>query len=134
MELCPASNRNPPCRKISVFGNLGEHNSRQTCNSNWFSRLERYVSSLVIPEMSLDDAGLIFLQGDKFLFGFGHAQSYELAYKRYHSAATSGLAEASNMLGLMHENGLGRAKDTNAALYWYRSSDGQHNLDASNNL
>jgi TPR repeat protein len=91
-------------------------------------------TSLNYLEMSLNDAGLIYLQGDKFLFGFGHAQSYELAYKRYHTAAEAGLAEASNMLGLMHENGLGRTKDSNAALYWYRMADGKNNLDASNNL
>lgn len=84
--------------------------------------------------MSLDDAGILFLQGDKFLFGFGHAQSYELAYKRYHAAAIAGLPEAQNMLGMFHENGLGKPRDTNTALYWYRLAAERGSLDASNNL
>lgn len=114
---------------------LAERSANSATSANMHvAQLALATGSPDWEELSLNDAGMIFLQGDKFLFGFGQAQSYELAYKRYHTAATAGLAEASNMLGLMHENGLGRTKDTNAALHWYRSADGKGNLDASNNL
>ncbi|KAJ3392704.1 hypothetical protein HDU92_008207 [Lobulomyces angularis] len=85
-------------------------------------------------DISLDDAGKLYTQGDKFLFGYGFPQSYDLAYKRYQAAANAGFPEAFNMLGMMHENGLGQKRDMNLALQNYREAASKNCLDALNNL
>ena len=85
-------------------------------------------------DITLDDAGLLYIQGDRYLFGFGVAQSYEIAHRRYLVAARAGLPEAINMLGLMAENGLGQSKDMSLAFKWYKEASALGCLDSINNL
>lgn len=85
-------------------------------------------------EISLKDATMLYLQGDKYLLGYGLPKSYDLAYKRYYTAAEAGLPEAANMLGTIFENGLGKKKDMVAAIKWYKVSASNGCSDAMNNL
>ncbi|KAJ3164922.1 hypothetical protein HDU88_004902 [Geranomyces variabilis] len=67
-------------------------------------------------ELTIDDAQKMFIQGDKYLLGFGVTRSYDIAFKRYMAAAKLGSVEATNMLGVMYEHGLGRPMDMASAI------------------
>ena len=67
--------------------------------------------------LTLDDAALLYIEGDKYFLGFGVAKSYELAFRRYVVSARLGFAKAYNMLGVLYENGYGVGKDVSSALH-----------------
>ncbi|KAI8913915.1 hypothetical protein DFJ77DRAFT_54002 [Powellomyces hirtus] len=73
-------------------------------------------------DLTIDDAQKMFIQGDKYLLGFGVTRSYDIAFKRYMAAAKLGSIEATNMLGVMFEHGLGRPMDMTASIRWYQES------------
>ena len=50
------------------------------------------------------------------------------------ASAKFGVAEASNMLGCMYENGLGRDPDLATAVYWYKDAARKDYAEAINNL
>eukprot|EP01135_Chromosphaera_perkinsii_P010824 Nk52_evm19s2241 gene=Nk52_evmTU19s2241 len=81
-----------------------------------------------------EDAVALCVQGDKYLFGYGLAKSYDTAFKRYMAAAKFGLPAACNMVGTMFENGLGREIDLPSAVYWYKEAAENDLGDALNNL
>ncbi|TPX67337.1 hypothetical protein SpCBS45565_g03874 [Spizellomyces sp. 'palustris'] len=85
-------------------------------------------------DLTIDDAQKLFLQGDKYLLGFGVIRSYDIAFKRYMAAAKFGLPEAINMLGLMFEHGLGRPKDMAAAIKWYQQSANKAHPESLTNM
>ena len=85
------------------------------------------------PALEIGNAQQLLLSGDKYLLGFGVPKSYETAYKRYLSASPH-LSEATNMLGVLSEHGLGKSKDMVGALKWYTKAAGQGSPEAFNNL
>ncbi|KAJ3009787.1 hypothetical protein HKX48_007743 [Thoreauomyces humboldtii] len=108
-------------------------------------------------DLTIDDAAKLFIQGDKYLLGFGVTRSYDIAYKRYlvsgmrgsqtasslalanptsilKAAAKLGSVEATNMLGVMFENGLGRAPDMAAAIRWYQDSANRSHAESLSHM
>ncbi|KAI8799995.1 hypothetical protein BJ742DRAFT_843411 [Cladochytrium replicatum] len=77
------------------------------------------VTAEDMEHSSVDDAKRLHFQGDRYLFGFGVEQSYDIAFKRFQTAAKLGLPEAANMLGFLYEHGLGKKQDMVEALRWY---------------
>ncbi|KAJ3153799.1 hypothetical protein HDU86_005132 [Geranomyces michiganensis] len=73
-------------------------------------------------DLTIDDAQKMFIQGDKHLLGFGVTRSYDIAFKRYMAAAKLGSVEATNMLGVMYEHGLGRPMDMASAIRRYQEA------------
>ena len=53
--------------------------------------------------LSLDDAKSLYMEGDKYLLGYGVPKSNEKAFSRYLAAAKLDLPEAANMV-LIHDN------------------------------
>jgi TPR repeat protein len=88
----------------------------------------------VMNELDHDDMKRVYLQGEKHLLGYGVPQSYEKAYSRFEIAAKNGLAEASTMLGVMCEFGLGHRKDMATAFKHYTHASNLNNADAMNHL
>lgn len=81
----------------------------------------------------MDNAKQIFLSGDKYFMGYGVNKSYDTAFKRY-TVAAKHIPEAQNMMGVMYENGLGRARDLAAAFILYSKAAERGCGDAYNNL
>ncbi|KAJ3037190.1 hypothetical protein HDV00_002001 [Rhizophlyctis rosea] len=73
-------------------------------------------------ELHPDDAAYIFMQGEKYFHGYGVPKSYDIAFRRYMTAAKSSHPSACNMLGVMYEHGLGRGKDMVNAITWYKKA------------
>ncbi len=61
-------------------------------------------------------------------------RDYITAFNEFHSLAQSGDAKAQLLLGLMHDNGLGTARDLSQAFYWYKQSAGRGNTRAQYNV
>lgn len=78
------------------------------------------------PPLSLTDAQILHIEGDKLLLGLP-SRSYPEAYKRYAAAA---LPQSHLMLGLMHETGMGVPKDPQLASEHYAKALDGGNADA----
>ncbi|KAH9246167.1 hypothetical protein BASA81_016308 [Batrachochytrium salamandrivorans] len=115
---------------------LAQSNSINTC------QVAQNITKLAIAtgmpddwaDIGLDDAKTIFMQGEKYFMGYGVVKSFDIAFKRYETAARMDLAEASNMLGVMLEFGLGRERDITSATKWYRRAAEGKSAEALNNL
>ncbi|TPX33908.1 hypothetical protein SmJEL517_g03298 [Synchytrium microbalum] len=82
-------------------------------------------------DLDLEDADILVLQGDKYMLGFGVRKDPETAYRRYEAASRAGHPQALNMLGLMNELGIGRArKDIAAAASFYEQAAGEGDATA----
>ncbi|KAI8918838.1 hypothetical protein BC831DRAFT_482163 [Entophlyctis helioformis] len=85
-------------------------------------------------DLNINDAKSLFMQGEKYFVGYGVTRSFDVAFKRYEAASKLGLAEASNMMGVMLEFGLGRERDVLNATKWYRKAADARCPEALNNL
>jgi uncharacterized protein len=74
------------------------------------------------------------MQGEKYLLGYGVPQSYEKSFERFHIASRNGLPEASNMLGVLCEFGLGHTRDMAQAVKHYTHASNANNAEAMNHL
>ena len=113
-----------------------QNNQAQTQTS---TNLNKLVVATGMAESILDlqdpyDLKALFIQGEKYLLGYGVTQSYETAFKRYQAAAKQGSAEASNMLGVLYEFGIGIKKDLANAVKCYTFAATQGNPDSLNHL
>ncbi|KAJ1341163.1 hypothetical protein BSLG_004229 [Batrachochytrium salamandrivorans] len=105
---------------------LAQSNSINTC------QVAQNITKLAIAtgmpddwaDIGLDDAKTIFMQGEKYFMGYGVVKSFDIAFKRYETAARMDLAEASNMLGVMLEFGLGRERDITSATNGFMLENG----------
>lgn len=88
----------------------------------------------VLTDLDPDNVQAIFIQGEKYLLGYGVTQCYETAFKRYEAAAKHGLPEACNMTAVMYEFGIGHKKDLGSATKYYTMAANRNNSDAINHL
>ncbi|KAI8896846.1 hypothetical protein BC833DRAFT_78085 [Globomyces pollinis-pini] len=88
-----------------------EQKSNQANTSDNLTKLAVATGLTDWLDLNVNDAKAVYMQGEKYLLGYGVPQSFETAYKRYESAAKSNLPEALNMMGVMCEFGLGRQTD-----------------------
>lgn len=76
-----------------------------------------------------------YVQGECFFNGtFGHPQDYGKARELFLKAAESDHAAAENMLGVIHQDGLGVAADLAVAESWFRKGAEQGDAKAQSNL
>jgi hypothetical protein len=108
--------------------------SQKTTSKNLNKLVVATGMTEVLEEFDLSDMKKVYMQGEKYLLGYGVPLSYEQAYSRFEIASKGGLAEAYTMLGVMNEFGIGHKRDMIAAVKYYIKASNENNPDAMNHL
>ncbi|KAJ3311368.1 hypothetical protein HDV04_004093 [Boothiomyces sp. JEL0838] len=124
---------------VNLMLNLGnilaqEQDSKQKTTSANLNKLAVATGITDWQDLEPSDVQKLYMQGEKYLLGCGVPQSFDLAYKRYQSASNLNYPEATNMLGVMNEFGIGHDKDMAAAVKYYTLASNQNNADSMNHL
>ncbi|KAJ3270473.1 hypothetical protein HDV01_007780 [Terramyces sp. JEL0728] len=124
---------------VNLMLNLGnilsqEQDTKQKTTSANLNKLAVATGITDWQELEPSDVQILYMQGEKYLLGCGVPQSFDLAYKRYQAASNLNYPEATNMLGVMNEFGIGHEKDMAAAVKYFTLASNQNNADAMNHL
>lgn len=110
---------------VSIFSDEGDENHA----------FDLEASASVAEARAVEGSPLAqFLLGHMLLSGRGMPRNEEAAYRWFCVAATSGRADALNMVGRCHERGWGTAVDTREAALWFRQAADKSHAWAMFNL